>query len=177
MDSDSFIIHIITEDFYKDIANDFKRWFDTSNYDENDERPLPIGKNKKEIGFLKDELGRKIMKEFAGLRTKTQAYLLDDDDDDDDDVCKNKKAKRTKKCVIKRGLVFENYADSLLNDKIILKSQERFKSDHHDVYTAQINKIALSSNDDKRLQTLDRVTTYPHGRNAFKVHESGMMIE
>ena len=175
MDSDSFIIHIITEDFYKDIANDFKRWFDTSNYDENDERPLPIGKNKKEIGFLKDELGRKIMKEFAGLRAKTQAYLLDDDDDDD--VCKNKKAKRTKKCVIKRGLVFENYADSLLNDKIILKSQERFKSDHHDVYTAQINKIALSSNDDKRLQTLDRVTTYPHGRNAFKVHESGMMIE
>ena len=96
MDSDSFIIHIITEDFYKDIANNFKRWFDTSNYDENDERPLPIGKNKKEIDFLKDELRRKIMKEFAGLRAKTQAYLLDDDDDDDDDVCKNKKAKRTK---------------------------------------------------------------------------------
>ena len=94
MDSDSFIIHIITEDFYKDIANDFKRWFDTSNYDENDERPLPIGKNKKEIDFLKDELRRKIMKEFAGLWEKTQAYLLDDDDDDD--VCKNKKAKRTK---------------------------------------------------------------------------------
>ena len=173
MDIESFIIHIITEDFYKNIANDFKRWFYTSNYDENDERSLPIGKNKKEIGFLKDELGRKIMKEFVGLRAKTQAYLLDDDDDD---VCKNKKAKRTNKCVIKRGLVFENYADSLFNDKIILKSQQRFKSDHHDVYITQINKIALSSNDDKRLQTLDRVTTYPHGKNAFKVHKSGMMI-
>ena len=60
MDTDSFIIHIKTEDFYKDIANDVERWFDTSNYDENDKRPLPIGKNKKVIGFLKDELGGKI---------------------------------------------------------------------------------------------------------------------
>ena len=59
--------------------------------------------------------------------------------------------------------------------KIILKSQQRFKSDYHNVYTEQINKIALSSNDDKRLQTFDRVTTYPYGTNAFKVCESEMM--
>ena len=61
-DTDSFVIYIKTEDFYKDIANDVERWFDTSNYDENDERPLPIGKNKKVIGLFKDELGGKIMK-------------------------------------------------------------------------------------------------------------------
>ena len=68
--------------------------------------------------------------------------------------------------------MFENYKDSLFNDKIILKSQQRFKGDHHRVYTEEVNKNALSSNDDKRLQTLDKVTTYPYGTNAFKVYES-----
>ena len=61
MDTDSFIISIKTEDFYKDIANDVERWYDTSKYDENDKRPLPIGKNKKAIGYFKDELDGKIM--------------------------------------------------------------------------------------------------------------------
>ena len=78
-DTDSFVIYVITDDFYKDIASDVEKWFDTSRYDENDERPLSIGKNKKEIGFFKDELGGKIMKEFAGLRANTYAYLMDDD--------------------------------------------------------------------------------------------------
>ena len=61
-------------------------------------------------------------------------------------------------------------------DKIILKSQQRFKSNHHNVYTEEINKIALSSNDDKRLQTSDKITTYPYGTNAFKVWESEMLM-
>ena len=160
-DTDSFIIHIITEDFYKDIANDVEKWIDTSNYNENDKRPFPIGKNKKVIGLFKDELGGKIMKEFCGLRAKTYAYLMDDSEND--------KAKGTKKCVIKRRVRFENSKDCLFNNKTILKSQQRFKSDCHDVYTEQINKIALSCNDDKRLQTFDKATTYPHGTNAFKV--------
>ena len=160
-DNDSFIIHIITEDFYKDIANDVEKWIDTSNYNENDKRPLPIGKNKKVIGLFKDELGGKIMKEFCGLRAKTYAYLMDDSE--------NEKAKGTKKCVIKRRVRFENSKDCLFNNKTILKSQQRFKSDCHDVYTEQINKIALRCNDDKRLQTFDKATTYPHGTNAFKV--------
>ena len=73
--------------------------------------------------------------------------------------------------------MFENYKDSLFNNKIILKSQQRFKSDHHKVYTEEVNKIALSSNDDKRLQTFDRITTYPYGTNAFKVCESEMMVK
>ena len=70
-DTDSFIIHIITEDFFEDISNDVEAWYDTSNYDENDKRPLPVGKNKKVIGLLKDELGGKIMKEFCAPREKT----------------------------------------------------------------------------------------------------------
>ena len=92
-----------------------------------------------------------------------------------DDDNEKKKAKGIKNCVIKCRFMFENYKDSLLNNKTILKSQLRFKSNHHDVYTEEVNKIALSSNDDKRLQTFDRVTTYPYGTNAFKVCESEMM--
>ena len=70
-DTGSFIIHIKTEDFYKDITNYVEKWFDTSNNDENDKRPLLIGKHKKVIGLFKDQLGGKIMKEFFGLRAKT----------------------------------------------------------------------------------------------------------
>ena len=92
-----------------------------------------------------------------------------------DDNNEKKKAKGIKECVIKCRLMFENYKDSLFNNKTILKSQLRFKSDHHNVYTEEVNKIALSSNDDKRLQTFDRVTTYPYGTNAFKVCESEML--
>ena len=105
------------------------------------------------IGLFKDELGGKIMTEFVALRAKTYVYLIDGYNDDDYDKKKiiNKKAKGTKKCVIKRELMFENYKDSLFNVKIILKSQQRFRSDHHRVYTEEVNKIALSSNDDKRL--------------------------
>ena len=68
--------------------------------------------------------------------------------------------------------MFENYKDSLFNDKIILKSQQRFRSDHHRVYTEEVNKIAVSSNDDKRLQTFDKVTTYLYGTPAVKVSEN-----
>ena len=73
--------------------------------------------------------------------------------------------------------MFENYKGSLFSNKTISKSQLRFKSDHHNLYTEEVNKIALSSNDNKRLQTFDRVTTYPYGTNAFKVSESGMLIK
>ena len=109
-DTDSLVMHIKTEDFYKDIANDIETLFDTSNYNKKDDRSLPIGKNKKVIGMLKDELGGKIMTEFWALRAKTYAYKLDDDTE-------FKKAKGTKKSVIKRELMFENYKDSLFNDK------------------------------------------------------------
>ena len=71
--------------------------------------------------------------------------------------------------------MFKNYRDSLFSNKIIMQSQLRFKSDHHNVYTEEVNKIALNSSDNKRLQTFDGVTTYPYGTNAFKVCESKIM--
>ena len=177
--TESFIIHTITEDFYKDIANDVQRWFGISNYDENKtgKRPFPISKNKKLIVLFKDELGGKIMEKFCGLRAKIYAYLINGYDDDyDNEKILNIKAKGTKKCIIKRRLMFENYKDCLFNEKIIIKSKQRFKNDHHEEYTEEVNKVALSINDDKRLQTLDKITTYPHGTNAFKECENEMMI-
>ena len=85
-DTDSLMLHIITEDFYEDISVDVERWFDTSNYDENDKRPLPIGKNKKVLGLFKDEL-----KELCTLRPKSCAYLIDGYDDDDSEKKKDNK--------------------------------------------------------------------------------------
>ena len=88
-DTDSITIHIITEYFFVDISDDVERWFDASNYDENDKRTLPIGKTKKVIGLFKDELGGKIIKEFCALRAKRYSYLMGDDSE-------VKKAKGTK---------------------------------------------------------------------------------
>ena len=133
MDTDSFVMNIKTEDFYKDIASDVERWFDTSNYDKKDNRPLPIGKNKKVIGLFKDELGGKIMIEFCALRAKAYAYRLDDDTE-------KKKAKGTKKCIVKREITFKNYMDSLFNDEVIIRSQQRFRSDHHRVIWKKLKR-------------------------------------
>ena len=151
-DTDSFIICIKTEDFFEDISNDIEKWFDTSNYDKNDKRPLPIGKNKKVTGLFKDELGGKIITEFVAPRPKAYAYLDDDSND-------HKKAKGTKKYVIKQKVMFQNYIDCLYNNKNVCRSQQRFKSYIHDVYTEEVNTIALSANDDKRIQTYDKIET------------------
>ena len=78
-DTDSFIIHLTTEYVFADFYDDVERWFDISNYDENDKRPLLIGENKKVIGLFKDKLGGKIMTEFCALRAKTYSYLMDAD--------------------------------------------------------------------------------------------------
>ena len=86
------------------------------------------------------------------------------------------KAKGTKKCVIKQKLMFQNYKDCLLNNKTVYRPQERFKSYSHDVYTEEVNKIALNDNDDKRIQTYAGITKYPSGTNAFKVCGSEMLM-
>ena len=124
MDTDSFVMHIKTNDFYKDIASDVENRFDPSNYEENPlettaepsslersalaRRPLPTGKNKKVISLMKDELGGKIITEFVTLRPKTYSFLTDDGKED-------KKAKGTKKCIIKKMIKFNDYKKCLLN--------------------------------------------------------------
>ena len=153
IDMDSLAMNIKTKHFYKDIANDVEKRFDTSNYEV--DRPLPTGKYKKVIGLMKDELGGKIITEFVTLRPKTNSYLTDDGKED-------KKAKGTKKFVIKRMIKFDDYKKCLLNGEVILKSQHLI-SKKHDVYTEKINKIALSNNDDKIMVSSDKITSYPYG--------------
>ena len=108
------------------------------------------------------------MEGFCALRAKTYSYLMDDDSE-------VKKSKRTKQCVIKRELMFKSYTDCLLNDKTIVKLQQRFKNDHHKVYTEEVNETALSNNDDKTLQTHDNIKTYLYGTNTFKVCDTEML--
>ena len=102
---------------------------------------------------MKDELGGEIIMEFIALRPKTYSYLTDNDKID-------KKTKGTKKCVIKKMIKFDDYKKCLSNDEVILKSQQRFK---HDVYTEDVNKIALSNDDDKRIVSSNKITSYPYG--------------
>ena len=119
---------------------------------------------------MKDELGGNIMTGFVALRPKTYSYLMDDDSE-------AKKAKGTKKCVIKRMLKFLCYKDCFLNNEIILKLQQRFKSEAHNVHTGEVNKIARSSNDYKRLQTFDRITSYPYRASAGKVCKTELLSQ
>ena len=154
MDTDSLIMNIKTNDFYKDIAQDVEERFDTSKYSV--DRPLPKGKNKNVIGLMKDELGGGIITEFVALRPKTYSYTTDE-------FIELKKAEGTKKCVIKKMLKFEDYKKCLFDNEPMLKSQRRFKSENHEVYTENISKTALSSNDDKRIAALDGITSYPYG--------------
>ena len=168
MDTGGVINQIKTEDFHKDFADDVKKLFDTTNYRKDDKIPLTRGMNNKVVGLIKDELGWNIMIEFVSFRQKTYSYLMDDDKS-------VKKTKGTKKCVIKQRTKFNSYKDCLLNNKIVLESLQRFKTEAHCVYTEEVDKISLGSNHDKRLQTFDRITTYLYGTNAFKVCESQML--
>ena len=102
MDTDNFIAHVKADEIYNKIAGDLETRFDTLNFEL--DRPLPQGKNKKVIGLMKDELVRKIIKEFVGLRAKTYSYLKEN----------NHEGKQgTRKCVIKRKLKFQDHKNCL----------------------------------------------------------------
>ena len=113
---------------------------------------------------FKDELGEKIITKFVNLRSKTYTYLINYFEE----IQKNKGVKT---CVLKTELQFNYYKDCLFNSNIILKSQERFKSKLHNVYTEEVNKVALSSSDDKRVLTSNKITSYPYGYKGKHVKE------
>ena len=110
----NYVIRIL-KIFFKYISSDVEKWLDTSNYDKNDKRPLPIGKNKKVPGPFQDELGGKIIVELVALRPKAYSYLDDYGND-------HKKAKGTKKCVIKQKFMFQNFKDCLFNNKNVYRT-------------------------------------------------------
>ena len=145
MDTDSFIYDIETEDFYRDISNDVENRFNTSGYKDNDSRalstPLPLGKNKKVIGLMKDELGGNIMREFIALRPKMCAYKIESDE--------FKKCKGIKKCVVEKDIKFEDYKRCLMTGEMKYRLQMTFRSKLHKIATIKTNKLALSREDDK----------------------------
>ena len=119
------------------------------------------------------------MTTFCALTAKTYSFLVDEytNDDYEKNNIVNKKAKGTKKCVIKREILFNNYVDSLFKNKVLYKSQQRLKSEHHKVYKEEVNKIALSSNDDKKIRTFDKVTTYPYSTNVFMLCKNEILLK
>ena len=140
MDTDSLIYNIGTEDFYKVIPEDVQARFDTSGY--NPDRPLPVGLNKV-IGLMKDELGGEIMTEFVTLRPKMYAYKTGS--------AESKKCKGIKKCVVWKTISFEDYKVCLFGGGSSYRSQLMFRSLRHEVKTLEVNKLALSRDDDKRI--------------------------
>ena len=141
MDMDSLIYDIETDDFYKDIAEDVKDRFDTSGYNPN--WPLPVGLNKKVIGLMKDELGGEIMTEFVTLRPKMYAYKTGS--------AESKKCKGIKKCIVCKRISFEDYKACLFDGGPSYRSQLMFRSSKPEVRTLEVNKLALSRDDDKRI--------------------------
>ena len=157
MDTDSFVYDIETKNFYKYIAEDVETRFYTSGYCD---RPLPVGKNKKVIGLMKDESGGQIMKEFISLCPKMYSYRVE---------CsvgswEPKKCKGIKTCVVKKTITFEDYKACLFDGRNVHRSQLLFRSNKHEVKTLEVNKLALNSQDDKRL-SVDGTASYAIGHH------------
>ena len=156
-DTDSLCYEIKTEDFYSDISADVESKFDTSEYPaEFGAIGFPVGKNKKVIGMFKDEAAGKQIEEFVGLRAKLYSYRLYEGEE-------TKKCKGVKKAVIKKSITHEDYKDCLFTRREQLRSMNVIRSRLHEVYTEEINKIALSADDDKRVIQEDGISTLAYG--------------
>ena len=160
-DTDSLMYEIETEDFFKDISKDVKDRFDTSDYPENHPSGIPTGENKKVLGMFKDEAGGKIIKGFVGLRAKLYSYKMDEGEE-------SKKCKGVKKQVVVTSITHEDYKTCLRTGKEQLRKQNILRSYEHEVYTEEVNKVALSAQDDKRYILSDGVHTLAWGHYKIK---------
>ena len=163
-DTDSLMCEIETEDFYKDISGDVKDRFDTSDYPENHPSGIPTGINKKVLGMMKDEAAGKIIKEFVGLRAKLYSYKMYEGGEE------IKKCKGIKKQVVENSISHEDYKTCLRTGKEQLRKQNILRSYNHEVYTEEVNKVALSAMDDKRYILSDGVHTLAWGHYKIKNH-------
>ena len=160
-DTDSLFYEIQTEDFYKDISGDVKDRFDTSDYPENHPSGIPTGINKKVLGMFKDEAAGKIIKEFVGLRSKLYSFIMEEGKE-------NKRCKGVKKQVVEYSISHEDYKTCLKTGKDKLTRQDILRSYEHEVYTEEVNKIALSAEDDKRYILKDGIHTLAWGHYKIK---------
>ena len=150
-DTDSLMYLIQTEDFYQDINKDIKRKFDTSDYPENHPSGIKTGVNKKVIGKFKDEAAGKQITHFVGLCPKLYSYKIEEKE--------KRKAKGVKKYVIKKSLSFDDYKTCLFSEEEVMKEMNIVRSQKHEIFSMKINKVALSSNDDKRLICPNKIDT------------------
>ena len=162
-DTDSLMYEIETEDFFKDISEDVKDRFDTSDYPENHPSGIPTGINKKVLGMFKDEAAGKIIKEFVGLRAKLYSYKMDKGEE-------SKKCKGIKRQVVESSISHEDYKTCLRTGKEQLRKQNILRSYEHEVYTEEVNKVALSALDNKRYILGDGVHTLAWGHYKLKDH-------
>ena len=151
-DTDSLMYQIQTKDFYKDILKDVESKFDTSDYPQSHPSGIPTGLNKKVIGMFKDEVAGKQISHFIGLRPKLYSFKIEEDKS-------VKKCKGIKKSVVKKGITFEHYFDCLFTGEKQMRSMKIIQSKFHNIYSKEVNKIALSSEDDKRLILKNKVNT------------------
>ena len=142
-DTDSLKYKIETEPFYKDIRKDEKDIFDTSNYPPDHPSGIPSGFNKKVLGMFKDEAAGEVIDEFVGLRAKLYSYKMLKGEE-------SKKCKGVKKSVVKKSIAHEDYKKCLFTGKEQLRRMNVIRSHRHEVYTEEVNKVALSPSDDKR---------------------------
>ena len=155
-DTDRLMYEIETEDFYKDISGDVKNRFDTSDYPNNHPSGIPTGCNKKVLGMFKDEAMGKSIKEFVGLRAKLYSYKMFEGEE-------SKKCKGIKKRVVEKSITHEDYKTCLLTGKEQLRKMNIIRSYEHEVYTEEVNKVALSAEDDKRYIMNDGIHTMAWG--------------
>ena len=151
-DTDSLMYEITTDDFYKDISKDVKTKFDTSDYPPDHESGILTGANKKVIGMFKDEVAGKQITEFVGLRPKLYSFKVEGEK-------ANKKCKGIKKNVVKKGINFQDYFECLFSGKKQMRSMKIIRSENHELYSKEVNKVALSNEDDKRILEKDKVHT------------------
>ena len=155
-DTDSLMYEIQTEDFYKDISGDVKDRFDTSGYPSDHPSSISSGFNKKVLGMFKDEVNGDIIDEFVGLRAKLYSYKMFEGKE-------SKKCKGVKKSVVKKSITHEDYKTCLTTGKEQLRKQNIIRSYKHEVYTEEVNKVALSASDDKRYILEDGINTLALG--------------
>ena len=154
MDTDSLVYHIKMDDFYKDISEDVSDRFDTSAH--RSDRPLSVGLNKKVIRLMKDEMDGDIIEEFIALRPKLYSFRRSGDKEE-------KKCKGIKKNVVKKTITFEDYKRCLFKKSNVYRSQLLFRSYKHDIHMIEVNKLVLSSDDDKRIIQQDGISTKARG--------------
>ncbi|XP_041985987.1 uncharacterized protein LOC121738160 [Aricia agestis] len=156
-DTDSFVYHIRTHDFYDDIKKHFLPYFDTSNFCNTNQYDLPI-QNKKVPGLFKDEMAGKIISEFVGLRSKLYCIKTINST--------IKKAKGIKKNIVSNFNVTD-YQKTLYEGNIVHKTNVLFKSIKHELYTCAVKKVALSGDDDKRVISKDKISTKSWGHTSI----------